>query len=49
MADEARARGAATAEQLEQRARSYEEGADLLRDLIARGNRSGGAIEDSET
>jgi two-component system chemotaxis response regulator CheB len=49
MADEARARGAATAaEQLEERAQSYEEGADMLRDLLARGNRSGGAIEDSE-
>ena len=34
---------------LQRRAQSYEEGADLLRDLIARGNRSGGAIEDSET
>ena len=49
MADEARARGAATAEQLQQRARSYEEGADLLRDLLAHGNRSGGASEDRET
>ena len=49
MADEARARGAATAEQLEQRARSYKEGADLLRNLLARGNRSGGTLEDSET
>ena len=39
----------AEAERLQQRAQSYEEGADLLRDLIARGNRSGVAIEDSET
>jgi two-component system chemotaxis response regulator CheB len=49
-ADDARARGAAhEAEQLQQRARSYEEGADLLRNLLARGNRSGGTLEDSET
>jgi two-component system chemotaxis response regulator CheB len=39
MADEARARGAATAaEQLDERAQSYEEGADMLRGLLARGN-----------
>jgi two-component system, chemotaxis family, protein-glutamate methylesterase/glutaminase len=50
MADEARARGAAIAAgQLQQRAQSYEEGADLLRDLLAHGTRSGSAIEDSET
>ena len=50
MADEARARGAATAaEQLQQRAQSYEEGADLLRDLLAHGTRSGGASEDRES
>ena len=49
MADDARPRRGTEAEQLQQRAQSYEEGADLLRDLIARGNRSGGAIEDSET
>lgn len=47
MTDEARARGAATAaEQLQQRAQGYEEGADLLRDLLAHGTRSGGASED---
>jgi two-component system, chemotaxis family, protein-glutamate methylesterase/glutaminase len=50
VADEARARGAATAaEQLQQRAQSYEEGADLLRDLLAHGTRSGGASEDRES
>ena len=43
-------RGAATAaEQLQQRAPSYEEGADLLRDLLAHGTRSGGASEDRES
>jgi two-component system chemotaxis response regulator CheB len=47
MAGEARARGAATAaEELEQRAHSYEESANLLRDLLARGN---SWSEDSET
>jgi hypothetical protein len=50
MADDARARGAATAaEQLQQRAQSYEKGADLLRDLLAHGTRSGGASEDRES
>jgi hypothetical protein len=45
-----RARGAATAaEQLQQRAQSYEEGADLLRDLLAHGTRSGGASEDRDS
>jgi two-component system, chemotaxis family, protein-glutamate methylesterase/glutaminase len=50
MAEDARAKGAETAaEQLQRRAQSYEEGADLLRDLLARGNLSGSATEDSET
>ena len=50
MADEARARGAATAaEQLQERAQSYEEGADLLRDLLAHGTRSDCASEDRES
>jgi cell fate (sporulation/competence/biofilm development) regulator YlbF (YheA/YmcA/DUF963 family) len=50
MADEARAREAATAaEQLQQRAQIYEEGADLLRDLLAHGTRSGGASEDRDS
>ena len=49
MADEARARGAASsAAQLQQRAQTYEEGADALRRLIAHGNRSGDAVEERE-
>jgi two-component system chemotaxis response regulator CheB len=45
MAEEARARGEATAAELQQRAQSYEEGADLLRELLARNHRPGGGTE----
>jgi len=49
MADEASERGAtAQAEQLRERAKSYEEGADLLRRLIAHGNGFEGPGEDAE-
>jgi two-component system chemotaxis response regulator CheB len=49
MADQARQGGAArTAEQLQERAESYEEGVELLRRLIAHGNRAGEPIEGSE-
>jgi two-component system, chemotaxis family, protein-glutamate methylesterase/glutaminase len=49
MADRARAQGGdSSAEQLQQRAQSYQEGAELLRRLIAHGNGSGGPVEGSE-
>ena len=50
MADQARAQGGdSSAEQLQQRAQSYEEGAELLRRLIAHGNGRGGALEEHGT
>jgi hypothetical protein len=50
MADRARVQGGdGSAELLQQRARSYEEGAELLRRLIAHGNGPGGAVEEHGT
>jgi two-component system, chemotaxis family, protein-glutamate methylesterase/glutaminase len=49
MADQARRQGnARSSEQLQQRAQSYADGAELLRGLIAHGNSSGDAAEESQ-
>jgi two-component system chemotaxis response regulator CheB len=48
MAEQARRQGASGVALLERRAESYEEGAELLRRLIASGN-SGGTLDNSET
>jgi two-component system, chemotaxis family, protein-glutamate methylesterase/glutaminase len=49
MADQARRQGSRESTYLEERARSYSEGAELLRRLIAHGNGSKEADESSET
>jgi two-component system chemotaxis response regulator CheB len=48
MSERARRDGASGAKLLEQRAESYEEGAELLRRLIAHGT-AGGPVQESET
>lgn len=49
MADHARRQGSGDSTFLEKRARSYEEGAELLRRLIASGNELSGPEESSRT